>query len=96
MCTRMISSKERLGGEAQARARRRFQGRRPGLDDPQNRLVRLAADQPHRLLAGHPAQCLDLLGDGGAEAGHRQRSPRAHLATVQGGRPDQELDRRAR
>ena len=64
----MISSNDVSAANPSRSARRRVQRRRPAADHPHDRRVRLAADQPHRLLAGHPAQRLDLLADRGATA----------------------------
>ena len=69
MCTRMISSKELSAAKPSARPASP-PARGPGLDDAHDRLVRLAADQSDGLLAGDPAEGLDLLAHGGAEAGH--------------------------
>ena len=87
-----------VSGEAEAERRRalRLEIARPAFDDAHDGRVRLAADEAHRLVAGHAPQRLDLLGDGSGNARHGEVAPCSKSRAVQGGGVQQELDRRAR
>src|SRR3984885_14493100 len=75
---------------------RRIEIARPSGDDPDDRLIGLAADEGDGLVARDGAQGLDLLPDGDADARQIERAARAQEREIELRRPQQELDRSAR
>src|SRR5690606_23801450 len=55
----------------------------PTRNDPADRLVRFAANEPHRLIACNAPQGLDLLAHGGGQARHCKIAPRPHLLEIE-------------
>src|SRR6185437_7571065 len=85
-----------LGAEAQALGAPRIEGARPAFDDLDDGGIGLAPYEPHRLLAGDPAQRLDLLGYRDRKSGHGEGAARAHRREIDLRRVDQETHRRER
>ena len=85
-----------FGNEAQRGRALGLEAVRPAGDDAHDQFVRLAADARRDLVAGDPAQRLDLLGDGAAHAGHGQVDARLDLVARQPRGVNEEADRRAR
>src|ERR1700722_9518652 len=75
---------------------RRIEIARPSRDDPDDRLIGLAADEGDGLVAGDGAQGLDLLPDGDAHARQIERAASAQEREIELRRPQQELDRGSR
>jgi len=72
----------RVGAEAERQGAARIEIARPAFDDAQDDLVRLTPDELHGLLARDAPQRLDLLADGGGDAGHGEVSARAELFSL--------------
>src|ERR1700722_9519545 len=75
---------------------RRIEIARPSRDDPDDRLIGIAADEGDGLVAGDGAQRLDLLPNGDAHAGQIERAASAQEREIELRRPQEELDRGSR
>ena len=85
-----------FGDEAERSRALGLEAVRPAGDDAHDQLVRLAADARRDLVAGDPAQRLDLLGDRAAHAGHGQVDARLDLVPREARGMNEESDCRAR
>src|SRR5829696_9758012 len=86
----------RLGGEAELLRALGVEIPRPALDDLDHEGVGLAPDARRDLLAGDPAQGLDLLADRDRDARHRDVAARSDALAVDRRGVDQEADGGAR
>lgn len=88
--------KSRFGYETECKGALRIEPLSPGSDDAGDGLVGFMPDEPDGLVACEAPQRLDLVTDGGGNAGHVEIPPRSNRGKIEHASVDQEADRRTR